>query len=148
MSDIHIVVDYPHPLRAVWRAVTDPALVPRWTSEGLGARPEGFAPEVGTKFRFVAKPQIFWRGIVDCEVLEAEAPRHLRYSWIGDVGEAPSIVTYTLAPQGAGTRFTYDHTGFSGVGGMIMSRILRRVRTRMLDVGLRALLDDLDRGGA
>jgi uncharacterized protein YndB with AHSA1/START domain len=143
VSDFQIVVDYPHPIEAVWRAVTDPGLVPRWTSEGLGARPEGFSPAVGTKFRFVAPPQPFWRGIVECEVIESEAPTLLRYTWVGDEGETPSIVTYRLAPHEGGTRFTYDHTGFTGVGGFVMSRVLRRVRTRMLRVGLRKLLDEL-----
>jgi uncharacterized protein YndB with AHSA1/START domain len=148
MGDIHIVADYPHPVGTVWRAATDPALVPRWTREGLGGRPEGFAAEVGTKFRFVARARPFWRGFVDCEVLEAEPPRRLRYSWIGDEGETPSVVTYQLDAHAGGTRFTFDHTGFEGLAGMVVSRVLRRVRTRMLHVGLRALLDELARGEA
>ena len=36
MSDIRIVRDYPHPLAKVWRAVTDPALIPLWTATGPG----------------------------------------------------------------------------------------------------------------
>ena len=35
MSEIHIVRDYPYPPAKVWRAVTDPALVPLWTVTGL-----------------------------------------------------------------------------------------------------------------
>ncbi|MFC1416125.1 hypothetical protein [Streptacidiphilus cavernicola] len=46
--------------------------------------------------------------------------------------------------QGGGSRFRYDHTGFTGVGGLFMSRILGGVRTKMLTVGLSAVLDDLD----
>lgn len=147
MSTIHIVNEYPHPPAKVWRALTDPALIPLWTSKGLGARPEGFSTEVGTKFRFVAKPQPFWRGFVECEVLEVRAPSLLRYSWVGDEGDEATLVTYQLDPRGAGTRFTFDHTGFTGVGGFIMSRTLRHVRRKMLDVGLPAVLDDLDDEG-
>jgi uncharacterized protein YndB with AHSA1/START domain len=147
MSTIHIVSEYPHPVAKVWRALTDPAIIPLWTSEGLGARTEGFSTEVGTRFRFVAKPQPFWRGVVECEVLESRAPSLLRYAWVGDEGDAPTVVAYQLEPHGEGTRFTFDHTGFTGIGGFIVSRTLARVRRRMLDVGLRAVLDDLDGDG-
>ena len=57
MSKIHIVRDYPYPVVTVWRALTDPELIPRWTSPGAGGRPEGVSTSVGTKFRFVAKPK-------------------------------------------------------------------------------------------
>jgi uncharacterized protein YndB with AHSA1/START domain len=143
-SDIHIVNEYPHPPEKVWRALTDPALIARWTKEGLGARPEGFAAVVGTQFRFVAKPQPWWRGIVECEVTEARAPSLLRYTWVGDEGEKPTLVTYQLEPIEGGTRFTFDHIGFSGIGGFMMSRVLNRVRKKMLGVGLPAVLSNLD----
>ena len=55
--------------------------------------------------------------------------------------EPPTLVTYRLEPRSGGTRFAYEHTGFSGIGGFFVSRALRRVRTRMLGVGLPALLD-------
>jgi uncharacterized protein YndB with AHSA1/START domain len=142
MSEFRIVRDYPHPIAKVWRALTDPELVPRWTSTGRGGRPEGFAPVVGTKFRFVAKPVAGWRGIVDCEVLEVEEPCLLRYTWVGDEGAKPSYVTYRLEPHGGGTRLTFEHTGFTGIGGLFMSRLLKNVRAKMLIVALPAVLDD------
>ena len=55
---------------------------------------------------------------------------------------------YRLEPRAAGTRFTYEHTGFTGVGGIFMATLLGRVRRKMLSVGLPAVLDDLDDGGA
>jgi len=143
-SDIHIINEYPHPPEKVWRALTDPALIPLWTKEGLGGRPEGFVAATGTKFRFVAKPQPWWRGFVDCEVIEVRAPSLLRYSWVGDEGDSPTLVAYQLEPIKGGTRFTFDHTGFRGVSGFIVSRVLHRVRKRMLGVGLPALLKALD----
>lgn len=143
-SDIHIVNDYSHAPEKVWRALTDPALIARWTKEGLGGRAEGFAAVVGTKFRFVAKPQPWWRGFVECEVIEVCAPSLLRYSWVGDEGDTPTQVTYQLEPIAGGTRFTFDHTGFTGIGGFMVSRVLRRVRRKMLAVGLPAVLDSLD----
>src|SRR5450755_792702 len=86
MSDIRIVRDYPHPRQKVWRALTDPALIPLWTSTGAGGRTEGFVPIAGTKFRFIAKPKPGWNGVVDCEVLEVNEPSLLRYSWTGGGG--------------------------------------------------------------
>jgi hypothetical protein len=97
---------------------------------------------VGTKFRFVAKPMPGWRGIVDCEVLEVTAPELLRYTWQGDEKGRPSYVAYRLEPHGSGTRFTWEHTGFTGLGGFFMCRLLRSVRVKMLTVALPAVLDD------
>ena len=103
---------------------------------------------MGTKFRFVAKPKPGWSGIVNCEVLEVNEPCLLRYSWAGDEGGDVTEVVYRLEPRAAGTRFTYEHTGFTGIGGVFMAKLLGRVRRKMLGVGLPAVLDDLDDGGA
>jgi uncharacterized protein YndB with AHSA1/START domain len=142
MSTIHIVRDYPYPPATVWRAVTDPQLIPRWTATGAGGRPEGFATEVGTTFRFVAKPKPGWKGIVNCVVLEVSEPRLLRYTWQGDGDDYTTEVTYRLEPHHGGTRFTYDHTGFTGIWGFFMARLLGNVRRKMLTTGLPAVLAD------
>ncbi|MFI6931672.1 SRPBCC domain-containing protein [Streptomyces sp. NPDC050287] len=147
MSAIRIVHDYPHSFTKVWRAVTDPALIPLWTATGAGARPEGFATTVGTEFQFIAKPKPGWSGIVDCVVLEVDEPRLLRYSWTDHGGGETTEVAYRIEPHAAGTRFTYDHTGFTGTGGFFMAQILGHVRRKMLRVGLSAVLDDLDEAG-
>jgi uncharacterized protein YndB with AHSA1/START domain len=147
VSEIHIVRDYPHSPAKVWRALTDPALIPLWTVTGAGGRTDGFAPLVGTKFRLIAKPKLGWNGIVDCEVLEVDAPRLLRYSWIDGNGGEMTVVSYQLEPRADGTRFSYAHTGFTGVGGLFMAQLLGHVRRKMLSVGLPAVLDDLDEDG-
>jgi uncharacterized protein YndB with AHSA1/START domain len=149
MTDIRIVRDYPHPPAKVWRAVTDPGLVPLWTATGQGGRPVGFSAVVGTRFQLVARPRPGWRGIVDCEVLEVREPSLLRFSWVGDEGGAATYVTYRIEPHaGGGTRFTYEHTGFTGAGGFLLAKLLSSVRKKMLTVGLPAVLDDLDDNGA
>jgi uncharacterized protein YndB with AHSA1/START domain len=147
MAEINIVRDYPHPVDKVWRALTDPALIPLWTATGEGARPVGFAPVVGTRFQYVAKPKPGWRGIVDCEVLQVEEPHLLRYSSVGNEGGKPTYVEYRLEPHGTGTRFTYDHTGFAGVSGYAVANLLGRLYTKMFTVGLPAVLADLDDEG-
>jgi uncharacterized protein YndB with AHSA1/START domain len=143
MSKIHIVRDYPYPIATVWRALTDPQQIPRWTSTGAGGHPEGFSTEVGTHFRYVAKPMPGWNGIVNCVVLEVHEPTQLRYSWQDDGGGEITEVTYTLEPYGGGTRFTYDHTGFSGIGGFFMALLLGTVRRKMLTTGLPPALAEL-----
>jgi uncharacterized protein YndB with AHSA1/START domain len=146
-SDIHLVREYPHRPEKLWRLLVDPALIPLWTSTGKGGRPVGFSPVVGTRFQYVAKPMPGWNGIVECEVLEAREPFLLRYTWRGGEKDDLTMVTNQLEPSERGTRFTWDHTGFTGFGGFIVSRVLNRVRTKMMDVGFHAVLNDLDDEG-
>ena len=56
-------------------------------------------------------------------------------------------VVYRLEPLAGGTRFSYDHTGFTGVGGVFMAALLGRVRRKMLRAGLPPVLDALDEDG-
>jgi uncharacterized protein YndB with AHSA1/START domain len=148
VAEIKIVRDYPHSPLKVWRALTAPDLIPHWTSTGQGARAVGFEPVAGNRFQFVAKPMPGWRGIVDCEVLQVREQELLRYTWSGSDGEEPSHVAYRLEPTPEGTRFTYHHTGFTGLGGFAMAKILGSVRKKMLTVGLPALLAEIDETGA
>ena len=143
MSSYHIDRHFSHPTHLVWRALTDPELVPRWTATGMGGRPVGFRPEVGTEFRYVAKPIPGWGGVVQCKVLAVEAERLLSYSWLGDEGDDLTTVTCRLLPERGGTQLVWEHTGFTGAGGFLMAQLLRRVRAKMLDEGLPSVLDDL-----
>ena len=55
----------------------------------------------------------------------------------------------TASCTSGGSRFTYEHTGFTGVGGFVMAKlVLGPVRRKMLSVGLPAMLDDLADDGA
>jgi uncharacterized protein YndB with AHSA1/START domain len=145
MSSYCIDIDYPHPPERVWRALTDPDLIPRWTATGMGARPEGFSPVVGTEFRLIAKPVPGWGGVVHCKVLDVEANTLLRYTWLGDEGDDLTTVTCRLAPADGGTRFIWEHTGFKGISGFLMARVFRRVRNKMLTRGLTEVLGELAR---
>jgi len=145
MSDIHIVRDYPHPPAKVWRALTDPGLMELWM---IAARPEGFSTVVGTRFRFVGKRQPGWSGIVDCEVLEARAPSLFRYAWVADGGDATQV-TYRVEPIDGGARFTFEHTGFTGIGGFLLAKlVMTPIRKKMFGVRIPALLADVDDDGA
>ncbi|MEY9892816.1 uncharacterized protein YndB with AHSA1/START domain [Catenulispora sp. MAP5-51] len=145
MSEIHIVEHYPQPVGVVWRALTDPELVPRWTATGAGGRPVGFTTEPGTSFQFVGKPKPGWDGVVNCVVLEAVEPSRLRFSWQDNEGGAVTEVCYQLThdAETGGTTLVYEHTGFTGPGGYVMAKLLGHVRRKMLRVGLPPVLADL-----
>ncbi len=96
----------------------------------------------GTRFRFVGKPTIGWAGVVYCEVLDVDAPRTLRYTWKGNNdSDDVTEVTYLLEETGSGTRFTWRHTGFRGLGGFAMSKLLGNVRRKMLTDGVPPVLE-------
>jgi uncharacterized protein YndB with AHSA1/START domain len=97
--------DLRHPPEKVWRALTDPALLAEWLLPVAGLR-----LEPGAAFTFRAPPLPGWDGVVHCRLLEAEAPRRLRYAWV--VGDLDTVVTFTLAPTAAGTRVSLEHAGF------------------------------------
>jgi len=135
MSDIVLDAVYPHPPERVWRALTDPQELAAWLMLN------DFAPRVGHKFQFRAKPQWGWRGIVDCEVLEVDPPRRLRYAWQGDAKGQVTTVTWTLEPVSEGTRLVLEHSGFRGLSGWFHRRILGSGWKGMLAKALRDVLD-------
>jgi len=141
MAEYTITHVYPDPIDDVWAVLTEPAAVAQWTTTGQGGRPEGFEPTVGTSFRFVGKPTIGWAGVVYCDVIAVDAPRSMTYTWKGDEdADDVTTVTYTLEQTPSGTRFTWHHTGFTGIGGFAMSRLLGNVRRKMLAEGVPAAL--------
>ena len=148
MSEYRIVHDYPDPPGKVWRALTDPALIPLWTSTGQGGKPVGFAPIIGTRFKFVARPMPGWNGVIDCEVLEVREPSLLRFTWLGGENDDLTTVTWLLESRGGGTRLTCEHTGFTGLRGFLMAKLLGSVRGKMLRVGLPAALSKMTEAAA
>lgn len=137
-SDIRLIREYRQPPARVWRVLTDPALMAVW-----GSRPEGFSPTLGTKFMYVDDPMPGWSGFIECEVLEAREPSVLRYSWVADEGD-PLELVYRLKPHEGGTRLTFEQTGFKGIGGFLLAKmIMGPVRRKMFGVRIPALLDEL-----
>jgi uncharacterized protein YndB with AHSA1/START domain len=125
---------YPYPPERVWRALTNPQALAEWLM------PNDFQPRKGHKFQFRAKPQPGWRGVVDCEVLEVDAPRRLSYSWQGDADGPVTRVTWTLEPTALGTRLRLEHVGFRGFSGLFHTWILGRGWGKMLRTRLPAVL--------
>ncbi|MDX8517578.1 SRPBCC family protein [Mesorhizobium dulcispinae] len=102
--------ELPDPPEKVWRALTEPELLAAWMM------PNDMKPETGKRFAF-ARPD----APIDCEVLEAEPGKLLRYSWrerpsAEDADRLPafdSVVTFTLARTvSGGTHLSIVHDGF------------------------------------
>ena len=97
--------DLAHPPEKVWRALTDPALLAEWLLPAID-----FRLEPGAAFTFKTQPYPGWDGTVNCQFLEIEANRKLRYTWT--VPFLDTVVTFTLTPTPSGTRLTLVQSGF------------------------------------
>lgn len=112
LDDDAVVVDcdLDHPPEKVWRALTEPKLLGAWLL------PNDIRAEEGQRFTLRDAPGA--DAPIDCEVLAAEKPRLLRYSWRGRDRDAggralDTVVTFTLDGTAAGgTRLRIVHSGF------------------------------------
>ncbi len=88
------------PPAAVWRALTDPAVIDAW-----GGGPAEIRAEPGAAFTF-------WGGDIFGTVTAAEPLHRLVQEWWGDDVEwdEASVATFELRPEGEGTRLTLAHT--------------------------------------
>lgn len=94
---------FAHPPDRVWRAITDPQELGRWLME------TDFAPEAGRGFSMRCDDGCGGEDVYACKVLEIEPEKRMRWSW--QLGEAETIVEFTLEPVGGGTRLTVAHSG-------------------------------------
>ena len=97
--------DLRHAPEKVWRALTEPALLAEWLLPVFDLE-----WKKGSAFTFRRDPLPGWDGIVNCRVLEIEAPRRLSYTWL--VGDMDTVVTFTLTPTPSGTRMSLVQSGF------------------------------------
>lgn len=118
MAKIEIEKFYPFPPELVWDALTDRQAMAQWLMEN------DFEPKVGHRFQFRAKEAKGWRGYVDCEVLAATKPSLLSYSWVGDESIPATTVTWRLEASPGGTTLRLSHTGFAGMKGFLVSKLI------------------------
>jgi uncharacterized protein YndB with AHSA1/START domain len=97
--------DLPHAPAKVWRALTDSELLSEWLLPVIG-----FKLEPGADFTFQAPAKPGWDGTVNCEFLEIEPVRKLRWRWV--VGDLDTVVMFTLTPTTLGTHLYLVQSGF------------------------------------
>ncbi|HEY4282808.1 MAG TPA: SRPBCC domain-containing protein [Chthoniobacterales bacterium] len=119
---------YPYPIERVWLALTDSTAIADWLM------PNDFKPEIGHKFQFHTDPAPGFDGTVDCEVIELTPPNRLAFSWKG--GGIDTIATFSLSAVPEGTHLRLEHTGFSGLRGMMVSSILGGGWKKILGIAL------------
>ncbi len=140
-DDIRIEQTYPFPPERVWRALTDSAKLAEWLM------PNDFEPRVGHKFQFRSKPMPGWRGFVECEVIEIEAPRRLAYTWLGDSDwKEPTVVRWTLDPLETGTRLVLEHSNLQEPWGRALQAMLSQGWKKMMERKLPEVIERLASG--
>ncbi|RUV28089.1 MULTISPECIES: SRPBCC domain-containing protein [unclassified Mesorhizobium] len=110
-DSIEFECELPDPPEKVWRALTVPDLLAAWMM------PNDIKPEIGSRFAFAKAG-----APIECEILNAEPERLLRYSWRerpapGNAADPlDSIVTFTLGRTASGgTHLRIVHDGFARV---------------------------------
>ena len=109
-ATIEVDTYYPHPPAKVWRALTEPELIAQWLM------PNDFRLEVGHRYTMESKPipGTGYSGKTSAEVLGFEIEKVLRVSWTDAAAANPVdwTITWTLQPEGRGTRLFLLHEGF------------------------------------
>jgi uncharacterized protein YndB with AHSA1/START domain len=134
-ADILLTVSYPYPPSRVWQALTSSDALAAWLM------PNDFKPVVGHRFAFTTRPRraFGFDGVIRCQVVELDPPRRMVWSWAG--GSIDTTVTFTLEPEGAGTRLRMRQLGFHGLGAELTRRILAGGWPKILGRRLRACLE-------
>lgn len=91
---------YPHPVAAVWAALTTPELLARWWAPG------NIAPVVGHRFTMDMDA---W-GQQQCEVLTVDPGTSI--SFLFSEGQLDTTITWRLEPVDGGAILHFEHAGF------------------------------------
>ncbi|GIH99442.1 SRPBCC family protein [Planobispora takensis] len=109
-TTLHLDRFLAHPPAKVWRAPTEPDLLALWLMPG------DFRLGIGHRYtmRTVPMSGTGFSGTILAEVLAYETGRMLKIGWrdAGPGNDADWTITWTLEPEGTGTRLFLLHEGF------------------------------------
>lgn len=102
----------------VWEAITDKILISQWLME------TDVEPIVGFKGYFKMPPMPGFNGHITATVLQVEKNRLFIYTWQGGWMKKPTTVKFILSEKGNGTLLTLEHTGFEGLLGNLLKKMM------------------------
>jgi uncharacterized protein YndB with AHSA1/START domain len=114
-KDIKKKIFIPKSREEVWEALTNPVDISAWLMQTTD-----FKPEVKSTFMMQAKPMPGWDGKIYGEILVADKPNVLSYTWKGDQMKSNTVIKWTLLPKDTGTLLILDHSGFTGLSDYIL----------------------------
>lgn len=119
MKSVEIKIEVPYPVSVVWQALTQKELLSRWLMR------TDFEPTLGKKFRFYGNKNRFWRGYVDCEVVDIKPRKLLQFYWQSVPSQHRTKITYRLEEVKDGTSITATHEGFDNTHGLLSGFFMR-----------------------
>jgi uncharacterized protein YndB with AHSA1/START domain len=111
--EVRMVLSIAAPPASVFRALLEPEAIQRW----LGTKEAIVEPRVGGRYELQWKYQVDGRDVTGgpTRILELEPNRKLTLDWPdwrGDESVTGQKITFSLEPEGSGTRLTFVHSGF------------------------------------
>lgn len=105
--DIVLERVYPHPLQALWRALTEPGALGEWLME------TDFAPSEGRAFQMWCENRDGDTDHYLCRVIALQPMSRMVWSWTleGREDEGETFVEFVLEEVADGTRLTIRHSG-------------------------------------
>lgn len=112
--EIHLSIEIDATRASVFRTLIEPALVNQW----FGSTQARVVPAPGGEYRLGWEYKVDGRDVVGgtTTILEFVKDQKLVLDWLdwrGDLSVAGQFISFTLEPQGEGTRVRFVHGGFS-----------------------------------
>ena len=103
------------PIQDVWEAISAESNIGKWFLEGK------FTAEDGAGFEFQETPGVKLKGTFKGEVLSAQEPINLAFSWVHSKLNHTTYIWWKLEELHGKTRVELEHSGFKGYADYLSS---------------------------